>query len=181
MFQANDLTPHEFRGAKVNMNSNAWKCGNKFWSIFGHNLLLFIVSSIVFQWIVLNGYGLYGEELIERAVDLAKDEGARVAMDLSSFEVGFHHWLYRMAFEVRYHVYFCVFMCICSPQLWSDGFILCFHLHLGSNWLGYQEFSVTPDQVAGIEEDWFMLCEWRWSKGTDEVRWWNTRIMKSFL
>ena len=45
----------------------------------------------MFQWIVLNGYGLYGEELIERAVDLAKDEGARVAMDLSSFEVGFHH------------------------------------------------------------------------------------------
>lgn len=39
------------------------------------------------KWIVLNGYGLYGEELVERAVDLAKKEGVQVAMDLSSFEV----------------------------------------------------------------------------------------------
>lgn len=39
------------------------------------------------KWIVLNGYGLYGEDLVERAVDLAKKEGAQVAMDLSSFEV----------------------------------------------------------------------------------------------
>lgn len=39
------------------------------------------------QWVVLNGYGFYGEELVERAVDLAKKEGAQVAMDLSSFEV----------------------------------------------------------------------------------------------
>jgi hypothetical protein len=41
----------------------------------------------VLQWIILNGYGLYGEDLVERAVDLAKDGGAQVAMDLSSFEV----------------------------------------------------------------------------------------------
>lgn len=39
------------------------------------------------KWIVLNGYGFYGEELVERAVDLAKKEGVKVAMDLSSFEV----------------------------------------------------------------------------------------------
>eukprot|EP00250_Pteridium_aquilinum_P008385 c17905_g1_i1 orf=209-1372(+) len=39
------------------------------------------------KWIVLNGYGLYGEELVERAVDLARKEGVQVAMDLSSFEV----------------------------------------------------------------------------------------------
>lgn len=39
------------------------------------------------QWVVLNGYGFYGEELVERAVDLAKKEGAQVSMDLSSFEV----------------------------------------------------------------------------------------------
>lgn len=39
------------------------------------------------KWILLNGYGLYREELVERAVDLAKKEGVKVAMDLSSFEV----------------------------------------------------------------------------------------------
>ncbi|KAH7292629.1 hypothetical protein KP509_29G078400 [Ceratopteris richardii] len=39
------------------------------------------------KWVVLNGYGFYGEDLVETAVGLAKKEGLQVAMDLSSFEV----------------------------------------------------------------------------------------------
>eukprot|EP01018_Ginkgo_biloba_P008583 Gb_26465 [translate_table: standard] len=39
------------------------------------------------EWVVLNGYGFYGPELVENAVRLAKQEGAFVSMDLASFEV----------------------------------------------------------------------------------------------
>uniref|UniRef100_A0A7I4BH95 Carbohydrate kinase PfkB domain-containing protein n=1 Tax=Physcomitrium patens TaxID=3218 RepID=A0A7I4BH95_PHYPA len=39
------------------------------------------------KWVVLNGYGFYGEDLLERAVDLCKEEGVKVSMDLASFEV----------------------------------------------------------------------------------------------
>lgn len=39
------------------------------------------------KWVVLNGYGFYGEELLENAVDLCKKEGVKVSMDLASFEV----------------------------------------------------------------------------------------------
>ncbi|EFJ30447.1 hypothetical protein SELMODRAFT_169827 [Selaginella moellendorffii] len=39
------------------------------------------------KWLVLNGYGFYGEELVESAAHLAKLEGALVSMDLASFEV----------------------------------------------------------------------------------------------
>lgn len=39
------------------------------------------------KWVVLNGYGFYGEELLESAVDLCKQEGVKVSMDLASFEV----------------------------------------------------------------------------------------------
>ncbi|MCO5595682.1 hypothetical protein L7F22_049727 [Adiantum nelumboides] len=37
------------------------------------------------KWIMLDGYGLYGEELVERIMDLAKQEDVQVAMDLFSF------------------------------------------------------------------------------------------------
>jgi len=39
------------------------------------------------QWVVMNGYGFYGEDLLESAVDLCKEEGVKVSMDLASFEV----------------------------------------------------------------------------------------------
>jgi sugar/nucleoside kinase (ribokinase family) len=39
------------------------------------------------KWAVLNGYGFYGEDLLENAVDLCKKEGVKVSMDLASFEV----------------------------------------------------------------------------------------------
>ncbi|KAG6546370.1 hypothetical protein Mapa_012411 [Marchantia paleacea] len=39
------------------------------------------------KWVVLNGYGFYWPDLTEKAVELAKQEGARVALDLASFEV----------------------------------------------------------------------------------------------
>lgn len=39
------------------------------------------------QWVVLNGYGFYGEKLVEKAVSLAKEDGACISMDLASFEV----------------------------------------------------------------------------------------------
>eukprot|EP00252_Welwitschia_mirabilis_P008167 TRINITY_DN1988_c0_g1_i2.p1 TRINITY_DN1988_c0_g1~~TRINITY_DN1988_c0_g1_i2.p1 ORF type:complete len:343 (+),score=54.79 TRINITY_DN1988_c0_g1_i2:3-1031(+) len=39
------------------------------------------------QWLVLNGYGFYGQNLVENATSLAKEAGARVSMDLASFEV----------------------------------------------------------------------------------------------
>ncbi|CAM6092177.1 unnamed protein product [Calypogeia fissa] len=39
------------------------------------------------KWLVLNGYGFYWPDLTETAVKLAKEEGARVALDLASFEV----------------------------------------------------------------------------------------------
>uniref|UniRef100_A0A0D6R0N9 Carbohydrate kinase PfkB domain-containing protein n=1 Tax=Araucaria cunninghamii TaxID=56994 RepID=A0A0D6R0N9_ARACU len=39
------------------------------------------------KWVVLNGYGFYGQGLVEDAVHLAKKEGAFVSMDLASFEV----------------------------------------------------------------------------------------------
>ncbi|KAL3676064.1 hypothetical protein R1sor_026012 [Riccia sorocarpa] len=39
------------------------------------------------KWLVLNGYGFYWPNLTEKAVELAKEEGARVALDLASFEV----------------------------------------------------------------------------------------------
>ena len=39
------------------------------------------------QWVVLNGYGFYGEKLVEKAVSLAKQDGAHISMDLASFEV----------------------------------------------------------------------------------------------
>eukprot|EP00245_Coleochaete_scutata_P017830 TRINITY_DN894_c0_g1_i2.p1 TRINITY_DN894_c0_g1~~TRINITY_DN894_c0_g1_i2.p1 ORF type:complete len:437 (-),score=61.31 TRINITY_DN894_c0_g1_i2:1119-2429(-) len=39
------------------------------------------------KWVVLNGYAFYAEGLIEHAVALAKAEGARISMDLASFEV----------------------------------------------------------------------------------------------
>eukprot|EP00249_Psilotum_nudum_P015319 c25261_g1_i1 orf=134-1273(+) len=39
------------------------------------------------KWVVLSAYGFYGVELVERAVELAKLEGALVSMDFSSFEV----------------------------------------------------------------------------------------------
>ncbi|XP_057873164.2 uncharacterized protein LOC131079271 isoform X2 [Cryptomeria japonica] len=39
------------------------------------------------KWVVLNGYGFYGQELVEKSVCLAKQAGAFVSMDLASFEV----------------------------------------------------------------------------------------------
>lgn len=39
------------------------------------------------QWVVLNGYGFYGEKLVGKAVSLAKQDGACISMDLASFEV----------------------------------------------------------------------------------------------
>ena len=39
------------------------------------------------KWVVLNGYGFYGEDLLETAVDLCKKEGVKISMDLASFEV----------------------------------------------------------------------------------------------
>ncbi len=39
------------------------------------------------QWLVLNGYGFYGAELLETAVQHAKQEGVKISMDLASFEV----------------------------------------------------------------------------------------------
>jgi sugar/nucleoside kinase (ribokinase family) len=39
------------------------------------------------QWLVLNGYGFYGTELLETAVQHAKQEGVKISMDLASFEV----------------------------------------------------------------------------------------------
>ncbi|MCO5557283.1 hypothetical protein L7F22_010844 [Adiantum nelumboides] len=38
------------------------------------------------KWFVLNGYGLYKEELLERAMYFAKKTVVQVAMVLSSFE-----------------------------------------------------------------------------------------------
>ena len=39
------------------------------------------------KWVVLNGYGFYVDDLLENAVDLCKQEGVKVSMDLASFEV----------------------------------------------------------------------------------------------
>ncbi|KAG0557229.1 hypothetical protein KC19_11G111900 [Ceratodon purpureus] len=39
------------------------------------------------KWVVLNGYGFYGENLLENAVDLCQKVGVKVSMDLASFEV----------------------------------------------------------------------------------------------
>eukprot|EP01018_Ginkgo_biloba_P010761 Gb_41175 [translate_table: standard] len=49
------------------------------------NLLL--LKYLGSEWVVLNGYGFYGLELVENAIRLAKQEGAFVSMDLASFEV----------------------------------------------------------------------------------------------
>lgn len=39
------------------------------------------------KWLVLNGYGFYGTDLLEKAVELCNLEGVKVSMDLASFEV----------------------------------------------------------------------------------------------
>ena len=39
------------------------------------------------KWLVLNGYGFYGTDLLEKAVELCSLEGVKVSMDLASFEV----------------------------------------------------------------------------------------------
>lgn len=39
------------------------------------------------KWLLFNGYGFYGPELVERAATLARELGVKVAMDLASFEV----------------------------------------------------------------------------------------------
>ncbi|MCO5584578.1 hypothetical protein L7F22_038509 [Adiantum nelumboides] len=44
------------------------------------------------KWIMLDGYGLYGEELVERIMDLAKQEDVQVAMNLFSFKIIFNDY-----------------------------------------------------------------------------------------
>jgi sugar/nucleoside kinase (ribokinase family) len=39
------------------------------------------------KWVVMNGYGFYVDDLLETTVDLCKQEGVKVSMDLASFEV----------------------------------------------------------------------------------------------
>ena len=39
------------------------------------------------KWVLLSGYGFYGEEFPERAAAMGRAAGARVALDLASFEV----------------------------------------------------------------------------------------------
>ena len=39
------------------------------------------------KWLVLNGYGFYGTDLLEKAVELCNLEGVKVSMDLASIEV----------------------------------------------------------------------------------------------
>lgn len=39
------------------------------------------------KWVVLNGYGFYGAELLEKAIVHCKQEGVKISLDLASFEV----------------------------------------------------------------------------------------------
>lgn len=39
------------------------------------------------KWLLLSGYCFYGENLLQRAVELASQAGVKVALDLASFEI----------------------------------------------------------------------------------------------
>ena len=61
------------------------------------------------KWLLLSGYCLYGENLLQHAVELALQAGVKVALDLASFEVvqSFKPQLQKILESGKVHCCFC--------------------------------------------------------------------------
>lgn len=61
------------------------------------------------KWLLLSGYCFYGQNLLQRAVELASQAGVKVALDLASFEVvqSFKPQLRKILESGKVHCCFC--------------------------------------------------------------------------
>ena len=61
------------------------------------------------KWLLLSGYCLYGQNLLQRAVELASQAGVKVALDLASFEIvqSFKPQLRKILESGKVHCCFC--------------------------------------------------------------------------
>ena len=61
------------------------------------------------KWLLLSGYCLYGQNLLQRAVELASQAGIKVALDLASFEIvqNFRPDLQKLLESGKVHCCFC--------------------------------------------------------------------------
>ena len=61
------------------------------------------------KWLLLSGYCCYGDNLLQRALELASQAGVKVALDLASFEIvqSFKPELRRILEGRQVHCCFC--------------------------------------------------------------------------
>lgn len=61
------------------------------------------------KWLLFSGYCLYGDNLLQRAVDLAAEANVKVALDLASFEIvqKYRDQLKRVLETGGVHICFC--------------------------------------------------------------------------
>lgn len=61
------------------------------------------------KWLLLSGYCFYGDNLLQRAVELASQAGVKVALDLASFEIvqSFKPQLRKILESGKVHCCFC--------------------------------------------------------------------------
>ena len=71
------------------------------------------------KWLLLSGYCCYGENLLQRAVEVATQAGVKVALDLASFEIvqSFKPELRRILEGRQVHCCFCNEVRFCSTRL----------------------------------------------------------------